>query len=209
MPKRSKKNSGSKGILVVMIMALMGAGVFAAYVKFAPGASHVAATLNESRPDVTIDTKPLTRSNPDLGTTKTDTYLVPAVVDNEVKLTQPAGEIPDGVKPEVFVVNQTLTSLMIDKARVLDISTVKGLALIHCTPDIQKGYGTMEEGNLIKALQMALGQFKDIKNFQIVVEGQKIESLGNIDLLTPVEVIRPGEQPAPKTSEESTPPNPS
>ncbi len=208
MPKRNNKNSGGKGILILMCVSLMGAGVFAAYVKFAPGAAHVAAVDRIQEPDVKIDSRRIERSAPSKSTTQTDSLFVPAVVNNEVKLNSSLGEVPEGTKRETYLVNQTLASLMIDKAKVLDITTNGGLAMIHCTPEIQKGYGTMEEGNLIKALSMALGQFKTIKNFQIEVEGHTVESLGNIDLTTPVNVIRPGEKQDSNSSEESTPPKP-
>ena len=209
MPKRNKKNSGRKGILILMCVSFLGAGGFAAYVRFAPGAAHVSVKDRIQEPDAKIDAKPLVRNNPEAPQSQSDALLIPAVINNEVKLSSAAGQIPEGTKPEVFLANQTLSSLMIDKAKVLDIQTTKGVALINCTPEIQKGYGTMEEGNLIKALSMALGQFKPIKSFQIVIEGHTVESLGNIDLTTPVKVIRPGATPDSNSSEESTPPKPS
>ncbi len=66
----------------------------------------------------------------------------------------------------------------------------------------------MEEGYLIKAIQMALGQFKDIDKFQIIVDGKAVDSLGNIDLSKPVDVIRPGQKSDSNSSEDSTEPKP-
>lgn len=190
---------------MLMITAFLGAGVLAAYVRFTPGAAHVQRPESISQPEVTIESRPANPHRTSQTTTVPDNLMIPAVQNNEVVLARPIGSIPDGVKPEVYVVNETLSSLLIDKAKVLDISVTKGLALIHCTPEIQKGYGTFEEGNLIKSIQLALGQFKQIDAYQIVVEGHIVETLGNIDLTTPVKVIRPG-QSEPTNDEGQIPP---
>ena len=208
MAKRSKKRSGSKGILVLMITAFLGAGVLAAYVRFNPSAAHVAQADRFDQPEVIIQSRKVDHSASIPLSSAPNNILVPALQNNEVVLARPLGPVPDGIKPEVYVVNETLSSLLIDKAKVLDISVTKGLALIHCTSEIQKGYGTMEEGNLIKSLQMALGQFKQINSYQLVIEGHTVESLGNIDLTTPVKVIRPG-QTEPTNDEGPIPPKPS
>lgn len=175
-----------------MTVAFCGAIGFAGYVKFAPKAAHVADDLRRNQPEVTIDAKPEHSSSNGDSIDQTDAYLVPAVVNNEVKLSTPAGKVPEGIQPEVFVVNQTLASLGIDKARATGVDIHSGVAMMDFNPSLMKGYGTIEEGNLIKALQLALGQFKAIEKFQIIVEGKPIETLGNIDLTSPVDVIRPG-----------------
>jgi hypothetical protein len=193
-----------------MIVALCGAGVFAGYVRYAPFAAHVPASLRQPPPDVSIDEKPTHEEDHAAPSSKTDDLLVPSVVNDEVKLVNPVGAIPSDVKPEVFVVNATLAALSIDKAKALGVDIKGRIAYVDFNPAIQKGYGTIEEGNLIKSLQMVLGQFKDIDKFQIIVEGQPIDTIGgNISLSNPLEVIRPGQEQAPTTSEASTAPNPS
>jgi hypothetical protein len=195
MPKRSSNSPAGKSVVAILMLTVLGACVLAAYVKLTPQAAHVTAD-RQADPDVSItrrhdhETKPSSQPQ-DSG------LLVPGVVQNDVKLGKPAGQTPDGVAPEVFLVNQTLTSLQVDGARALGVEVKDHLAVVSFNPGIEKGYGTIEEGYLIKALSMALGQFKDIEKFQIAVDGKIVESLGNIDLTTPVNVIRPGDAPPP------------
>jgi hypothetical protein len=193
MPKRSSNSSAGKSVLAIMLVALLGAGVLAAYVKMTPQAAHVTQDRPQSGPDVTVQSQATNRTEAPL--TKQEGLLVPSVIQNDVKLDKPAGSPPDGVRPEVFLVNQSLSSLKIDGASALGIEVKDRVAAVSFNPGIEKGYGTIEEGYLIKALQMALGQFKDIDKFQVIVEGKTVDSLGNIDLSTPVEVIRPGQKP--------------
>ncbi|AIE87036.1 GerMN domain-containing protein [Fimbriimonas ginsengisoli] len=180
-----------------MLVAALGVIGFAAYVKMAPGASHVPEPLrrpaiespvgnlpssprrHSAGPDVKVDS----HTDPDL--------KVPAVQGNDVKLAHSAGKVPDGVKPMVFLANATLESLKIEKAKALGVEIKDRNALVDFNPELEKGYGSTEEGQLIKALQMALGQFPDIDTFQIVIDGKTIDSLGQIDLSEPISVIRP------------------
>ena len=174
-----------------MLVSMLGAGVFAGYVRFSPHASHVVADQKHSEPDVTVTEKP---DEPETKkpAASTTTLLIPAIVKNDIQLGKELGTPPDGVRPEVFLVNATLQSLQIDGARAVGIDVHNHVAMLDLNPATQKGYGTIEEGYLIKALQMALGQFKDINKFQVVIEGKPIDSFGNIDLSAPLDVIRSG-----------------
>jgi len=191
MPKRNSNSPAGKSVVAVMLLTLLGAGGVAAYVKMSPQAAHVSQGPAQAGPDLTIQSQPPHEA--DIAPTKSDGLLVPAIVQNDIKLDKPVGEAPQGVRPEVFLVNQTLASLQVQGAQALGIEVKDRIAMVSFNPGIEKGYGSMEEGYLIKALQMALGQFKDIDKFQIVVEGKTVDSLGNIDLTTPVEVIRHGQ----------------
>ena len=199
MPKRTSNSPSGKGVLAVMLLTLCGAGVLAAYVRMTPAAAHVMADTSSSGPSVTISehATPRTQAQSD---TNSLHLLVPSIEKNDVALTKAAGDPPDGVRPEVFLVNQTLTSLQIDGARAIGIDVKDRVAMVDFNSGIEKGYGTIEEGHLIKALQMALGQFKDIDSFQIVVDGKIVDSLGNLDLTEPPKVIRPGQVQSPAES---------
>jgi hypothetical protein len=191
MPKRSSNSSAGKGVAAILLLTVLGAGVLAAYVGLNPKAAHV---VNDSpgAPDISIKsrvTAPPKNENAD-----GPTLLVPALLENDVKLDKPAGQVPEGVAPEVHLINRTLESLNVDGARALGIDTKDRTAMISFNPGIEKGYGTIEEGHLIKALRMALGQFPNIDRFQLLVDGKVVDSLGNIDLTTPVEVLRPGQK---------------
>lgn len=192
MPKRSSSSPAGKSVLAIFLLAALGGGVLAAYVKLTPAALHVERPDQSAGPDVSV------RAHPDNSTQITgrqngSTLLVPTVDQDDVKLTKPAGDTPEGVRPEVFLVNQTLDSLKVDGAKAVGIDVKDRVAIVSFNPGIQKGYGTIEEGHLIKALSMALGQFPEIDAFQVAVEGKTVDSLGNIDLTTPVLVIRPAQ----------------
>jgi len=209
MPKRSSNSGGGKGILALMLLALLGAGVFAAYVKMVPAASRVPADMRRSEPGVSVDVTSIKTKPVESHPSSQDVLLVPAVVEKEVKLGNPVGPVPQGVRPEVFLLNETLASLTIDNARALSIDMKGSVAVVNFNAALQKGYGSIEEGNLIRALQLALGQFKGITHFKVTVEGKSIDTLGNIELSAPIEVIRPGQASQSNSDEESTPSTPS
>jgi len=192
MPKRSNNSPAGKSVVAILLLTVLGAGVLAAYVRLNPKAAYLPRAEASTGPDVSIQANSANQVQSPPAAAASE-LLVPSVIKNEVKLDKPAGQPPEGVAPEVFLINETLTSLQVDGARALGIDVKDHLAIVSCNPGIQKGYGTMEEGYLIKALSMALGQFKDIDKFQLAVEGKIVDSLGNIDLTTPVDVIRPGQ----------------
>ena len=191
MPKRTKTSSANKGIVAILLMTLLGGGVLAGYVRLTPQAAHVTTDRRQSEPEVSILSRPDKIEEP---TTQSvpQTLLIPTLDGETIKLGKDAGTPPEGVKPEVYLVNATLQSLELPGARAVGVDIKNHIAMMDFNPSLQKGYGSIEEGNLVKSLQMALGQFKDINKFQIVIEGKAIDTLGNIDLSEPIPVIRPG-----------------
>ena len=189
MPKRTKGSSTRKSVVAVLMLCIVGAGGLAAYVKLFPAAAHVveqpSPTFSREQtqePDVKVSVKPDQAES---------ALLVPTVADGEVKLKMPASTAPDGTKPEVSLLNDTMKSLQVEGARALGIEVSNHKACVDFNAGLQKGYGTIEEGNLNKAMQLALGQFPAIRQFQLRIDGKIVDSLGNIDLTTPVDVIRP------------------
>lgn len=198
MPKRSKNSPAGKSVAAVLLLTVVGVGGLAAYVGLNPKAAHVTSSTPPAAPDVSVRTQPDAERQPQAPAAGL-TLLVPSVVENDVKLGKEADQPPSGVAPEVSLINQTLGALQVDGARALGIEVKERVAMVSFNPGIEKGYGTIEEGHLIKALRMALGQFKDIDKFQLLVEGKVVDSLGNIDLTTPVPVLRPGQADPPDT----------
>ena len=192
MPKRTKNSPAGKGVVAVMLLTMLGAGGLAAYVKLTPQAAHVIQDHKVADPEVTVRTESTSKPSVERDD-QSSSLFVPTVQDNDVKLIKVAATPAEGVKPEISLLNETLQGLQIEGARAVGIDIQNGTAMVDFNPAIQKGYGTIEEGYVIKSLQMALGQFKNISKFQVIVEGKPIDSLGNIDLTTPVPVIRPGQ----------------
>ncbi len=203
MPKRTSNSSSGKGVLAILMLTVFGAGGLAAYVRLNPAAAHVQVQDRQTHPDVSISTKPV--ADPEQAPTASSDLLVPVVAENDVKLGKAAQVPQEGVRPEVSLINETLASLKVEGARAIGIDVQDRHAVVSFTPEIEQGYGTIEEGYLIKGLSIALGQFKDIDKFQIAVNGKIVDSLGNIDLATPVEVIREGQS---TTKKKKSPINP-
>jgi hypothetical protein len=118
--------------------------------------------------------------------------LVVATLDGDKLKLVPLKAASKGEKPIVYVTNHVLRNLKVAGARAIGVEVKERVALIDFNPALTEGFGSMEEANLIKALQMSLGQFKEIDSFQVVIEGQVLDSLGHFEIDSPVPVIRPG-----------------
>lgn len=113
-----------------------------------------------------------------------------------------------GEDARVRSLGETVKSLGYAEVRVLKVDVEKGEATVDMSPGLLNlGFGSSEESTLIKALGQTLGQFEDVKTFTLRVDGQKVDSLGHLELSEPTPVIRPDQG----TDESETPsrePNP-
>jgi hypothetical protein len=176
-----------------MVLAALGVGVFAAYVQMTPAARRVPDELRRPKtqvsrpgPKVAVESTPAPRApqEPAHGS------LFSATVEgDEVKLVPITGDAK-GETPIVFVTNQTLRNLGIQDAKAIGVHVHDRLASLDFNPSIYGGYGSTEEANLIKALQSALGQFAEVDSFELRVDGNKVSSLGHLELTEPIEVVR-------------------
>jgi hypothetical protein len=189
-----------------MLLAALGVGVFAAYVKLNPNAGRVPdavrrPAIESTAPAPTPRITHRRSSGPDVSIAKQTELRLPVVKGDDVALGHAVGQVPAGEKPMVFLANATLHELRIDKARALGVQIKDRNALVDFNEALDKGYGSTEEGYLIKSLQLALGQFPEIDTFQIVINGEVKDSLGQIDLSEPITVIRPdGKEAKPSTT---------
>ncbi|MGV3618389.1 MAG: GerMN domain-containing protein [Fimbriimonas sp.] len=179
-----------------MLLAALGVGVFAAYVQLSPAAQRVPDSIRRpDKPSVEIRQKdPVaspTRPGPSVDVHTEQGFVVATLDGDKIKLV-PLKPAAKGEKPIVYVANHTLQNLKVERARALSVEVKERVALIDFNPALTEGFGSMEEANLIKALQMSLGQFKEIDAFQIVIEGEVLDSLGHFEIDSPVPVIRPG-----------------
>lgn len=215
MPKRTiKKTPNGRGILTVLLAAALGVGVFAAYVRMTPNANHVPNDLREhSTPKKEVSAPPVHHRGPsvEVDSSSSQDLKIPVLKGGDVTLGPDAGTPPKGMNPMVFLATATLKQLKIEGARALSVDIHGRNALIDFNDALDKGYGSTEEGQLIKSLQWALGQFPTIDTFQIVIDGKIKDTLGQIDLSDPIPVTRPDGKDAvpadsPKTDE--APPTP-
>ncbi|RYG86069.1 hypothetical protein EON77_04460 [bacterium] len=95
----------------------------------------------------------------------------------------------------------TLKSLGYGDVRVLKVDVEKGAAMVDVNPALtSEGFSSTSEAALIEALQRTLGQFEDVKTFQLRIDGQIVDSLGHLELGEPIKVLREGEKSDPSDS---------
>lgn len=171
-----------------MALGALGVGVFAAYVNFTPAAQHIPPALRKPEvepkvPQTDVSVKPIQ-------TPKVQTKLLVATIDgSEVRLVE-ATSLPSGVTPMVYAATQSLHNLGVEKARALGVDIHDRKATIDFSPELYQGFGSMEESQVVEALQLAMGQFPEIDTFEMRVDGQKVDTLGQLDLSDPIPVKR-------------------
>ncbi|MEZ0327604.1 MAG: GerMN domain-containing protein [Fimbriimonas sp.] len=200
---RKKSNSrGTKAVVVTMVVALVGVAAIAAYVQMTPGAGRVPDELRRqepavSRPGPTAEVKATPRHH----RSEEAMLFVPALDGTDVKLGGQLSLVPNGMDQKTHLVTETFKSLGVPEGKALKCEVKSGVAIIDVNAAmVEHGYGSMEEGNMIKALQLALGQFPEVEKFQLMQDGQPIE-LGHLDLSEAVNVTRPGPAPEDKPNE--------
>lgn len=134
------------------------------------------------------------------------TVVLPFIRNEKVVMNDTSVTVPTGVNPKLFLGNEILIGLEIPGAKVLGVEVKSGVAAIDFNRGIEKGYGSMQESQLVESFQLGFGQFAEIDSIQLFVEGKPIESLGHLELNAPLPVIR-GEQLNPANSSE-VPPTP-
>jgi hypothetical protein len=100
--------------------------------------------------------------------------------------------------PRVFAVNKYLEQLaMVPKAaRAKTCTVTDGIANLDFTLEFEKTYGTEDEQTILKGLLTVMAQFPEVHQVKFTVGGRTLDTLGNVDLTTPQDVMK-DPQPAP------------
>lgn len=166
-------------------LALLGVGIvggIGAYVKLTPGAKipvaeHRDTDKKKPTPDVNV------RSHEDLS--QVAVYAPKFSDAGELDFTSHRLDVPKGEDARVYAVNMFLkeTGIALPTAKLMSIDVHDGTAVLSFNADFYKGgYGTDDERAMIGGLQRVLGQFKEIQTLDFRKDGEKAETLGNIDL---------------------------
>jgi germination protein M len=77
--------------------------------------------------------------------------------------------------------------------KVKRVKIVDGLATVDFSHEFRDNFhgGGTEEAQTINSVLKTLGQFPDIQQVQILVEGKPIDALSNLEISKPLDVIRP------------------
>lgn len=181
-PAKRSRNRVSRPAIIVTLLGVLGTGALAYYVLSAPIQKQaqdrrVQQQQRVEKPGVQPDKKTVTVVEPRYGSegltfkaTKTDT--------------------PKGQDPIVFAVNRFLRTVKAVPADAKLLSaTVRGETVtLNFNGAIQAGYGTEDEQILVNGLLQTLEGVGGLKTARFQVEGQPLDSLGNLDLSGPIPV---------------------
>lgn len=195
MRKKASKLPSRKGVMVVMLVAALGVGVFATYVKSTPAAQVIPTELRktdqETFKSTETESKPQIQSGPIVSSVDTPKLLAATVSGDSVSL-EPILEQPLGQTPMMFSANRTFSNLNMPGVKVLGVEVKERVAYVDCNDVLTSGVGSDQEATLVKALEMTFGQFKDIDGFVLRVNGEEVDTLGHFELTSPNPVIRIG-----------------
>lgn len=123
--------------------------------------------------------------------------LTPYYRDLELGFRSERQVLPIGENPKVYAVNRYLDSVTAAPAgaRARTCVVNRGVATLDFASEFATSYGTFDEQLVVVGVLRAMGQFPEVHSVQITVDGRPIETLGNIDLLSPLPVVRPEDRP--------------
>lgn len=119
--------------------------------------------------------------------------FVPRFVDGNPVFDPVERSVPAGEDARVFAVNAFLTESKVPdpEARLLSVDVHDGVATLSFNAAFEGGYGSDDEHTIIDGLRHALGQFPEIERIKIAIDGQPVESLGNVEVGEGWDVVRP------------------
>ena len=168
---------GDKSLLVsvLLVCAVVAVGV-AAYVKYAPADKVVNQVKNEEPEQLGGGV----------------TVLTPYYAEDELKFTEKQVDVPPDADPMVFAVNTYLrtTTIVPKDAQVNTVTVDEGIATLDFKAAFETTYGTFDESTVINGILATMGQFEDVSFVKFTVEGRQLETLGNMELIDPLAVIR-------------------
>lgn len=177
------KSKAPKNANLLLLMGLAGAvvGGLVAYIKLAP-ADVVPADIRR--------TDPITQ--PEVPNAKKVTIFEPTAQGDEVTFNQRQVEVPSGTDPAVFAVNEFLRSTtIVDKeARLVAVDRKGNEAILQFNAAFNQTVGTGDEKVLLDGIRRTMGQFTEVESIRFEIEGQPMETLGNVELDQPIIVLR-------------------
>jgi hypothetical protein len=119
------------------------------------------------------------------------TTYVPKDREGSVVLEPRREPVPKGGHDMVFAVNQFLksTGFVPPEARLLGAQVKQGTAYLDFNEAFRQTYGTEDEKTLLDGIRTTLGQFDEVQRVQFSISGEPMETLGNVDLGEPLDII--------------------
>ena len=168
------KTDKSLMVSVLLVCIVVAVGV-AAYVKLAPA-----------------DTVPReTKTEQQTGGDKVHAFT-PYYKNDDLAFRSEPMDVPKNADKYVFVIDKYLRSVKaVPQDAVLKTCKLEnGVATLDFNKAFDRTYGTFDESTIINGILTVMGQFSEVSYVKFTVEGQKIDTLGNMDLTDPLEVER-------------------
>jgi len=189
----------SKTLIIVALIGSAVVGSLAAYVKFAP-ADRV--PQDQRRVESPVVRKPAPAPNVDVSVheaTVGEVYVYePYFIGDTLQFKSRIATVPKDTDPALFALTEFFrdTKIADEKARLLNVDVKEGLAALSFNSAFGPTFGAEDEHVLIEGMRRELGQFPKIDKFEIYIDGTRVDTLGNVDLSEPIDVVR-----TPKTDE--------
>jgi len=176
----SKKKNNTGLVVTMLIVSVVGGALVGAYVMTTPDAQHIPTALK--RDPSTVSAKETDQSTGYRLTARNDGSF------GKIKV-----EIPRGQDARTFLVNAYLNDLHSKglgnkDAKLLGVSVVNGVAYLDFNQAFSETYGTDDEGTVLNGINGTLAQFPEIKKAQYRINGQNMDTLGNVPLNEPQDV---------------------
>ena len=180
----SKGKSFPITLVAFGLLAGLGLAGIATYVQSAPGSKQ--NPINKVEPVVPP------KSDGTNGGIKEPTPSAPQVSVQTIRQTETGYVLAGSVKvsakePELGAMNMMLKTLGYKEFNFVDFQVSEdGSAILDVTGGIRNGFSSGEEVDFVKALQVCLGQFSNVKSVILKVDGEKLDTLGHLELSDPI-----------------------
>lgn len=170
------------GLVALMALAAAVAGALVAYVRTTPAADKVPPDIRRIEPG---QSQPVEAQNSEVK------VYIPRAKGMDTIWDAQTTTVPKREDARVFAVNSFLRSTTITNsdARLLNVDIHAGVADLHFNPAFNESVGTGDEKTLLDGIRLSLGQFSDIQKIAFFSDGQKMLTLGNVDLAEPLNVL--------------------
>ncbi len=180
----SKGKSFPITLVAFGLLAGLGLAGIATYVQSAPG--------SKQNPILKPETPIQRPTNQSTDTVNDPAPLKEQVSVQSIKQTETGYELFGSVKvsakePELGALNAMLRTLGYKEFNFVDFQLSEdGAATLDVSSGIRNGFSSGEESDFVKALQVCLGQFPKVKSVVLKVDGEKLDTLGHLELSEPI-----------------------
>lgn len=180
----SKGKSFPITLVAFGLLAGLGLAGIATYVQSAPGSKQnpiVKADPQVQRPSDN-PTEPIKEPEP-----SKEQVSVQGIKQTESGYELSGTVMVPAKEPELGALNAMLLKLGYKEFNFVDFQLANdGSATLDVSSGIRSGFSSGEESDFVKALQVCLGQFPNVKSIVLKVDGEKLDTLGHLELSEPI-----------------------